>query len=34
MPANSTPYDDAFRTLLNDCKTLILPVLNEAFGEH
>ena len=34
MPTNSTPYDDAFRTLLNDCKTLILPVLNEAFGEH
>ena len=34
MPSNSTPYDDAFRTLLNDCKSLILPVLNEAFGEH
>ena len=33
MPT-STPYDDAFRTLLNDCKPLILPVLNEAFGEH
>ena len=29
----STPYDDVFRTLLNDCSQLILPVLNEAFGE-
>ena len=32
--ATSTPYDDVFRTLLNDCSELILPVLNEAFGEH
>ena len=31
---SGTPYDDAFRTLLNDCSALILPVLNEAFGEH
>ncbi len=30
----STPYDDVFRTLLNDCSELILPVINEAFGEH
>lgn len=30
----NTPYDDVFRTLLNDCKSLILPVLNEIFGEH
>ncbi|MCD7885743.1 MAG: hypothetical protein LUI87_18945 [Lachnospiraceae bacterium] len=29
-----TPYDDVARTLLNDCSTLILPVLNETFGEH
>lgn len=29
-----TPYDDVFRTLLNDCSELILPVLNEIFGEH
>lgn len=28
-----TPYDDAFRTLLNDCSKLILPVINEVFGE-
>ncbi|MCD8023314.1 MAG: hypothetical protein LUF30_10215 [Lachnospiraceae bacterium] len=30
----NTPYDDVFRTLLNDCKTLVLPVLNEVFGEN
>ncbi len=30
----STPYDDVFRTLLNDCSTLIIPVINELFGEH
>ena len=29
-----TPYDDVFRTLLNDCSELVLPVLNEIFGEH
>lgn len=29
-----TPYDDVFRTLVNDCSGLVLPVLNEAFGEH
>ena len=31
---SSTPYDDVFRTLLNDCSRLILPVLNEIFGEN
>ena len=30
----NTPYDDVFRTLLNDCKQLIFPVLNEIFGEN
>ncbi len=30
----NTPYDDVFRTLLNDCSSLIIPVVNEAFGEH
>ena len=30
----NTPYDDVFRTLLNDCSALILPMLNEVFGEH
>ena len=31
---SSTPYDDVFRTLLADCSSLIIPVINEAFGEH
>ena len=30
----STPYDDVFRTLLNDCPGLILPVINEIFTER
>ena len=30
----STPYDDVFCTLLNDCSPLIIPVINEIFGEH
>ncbi len=30
----NTPYDDVFRTLLNDCTRLIIPVINEVFGEH
>ena len=30
----STPYDDVFRTLLNDCSHLITPLINEIFGEH
>lgn len=30
----NTPYDDVFRTLLNDCCSLIIPVINEIFGEH
>ncbi|MCI8993336.1 MAG: hypothetical protein HFG80_11560 [Eubacterium sp.] len=30
----STPYDDVFRTLLNDCSPLIIPLINEVFGEH
>ena len=30
----STPYDDVFRTLLNDCSPLIIPMINEIFGEH
>lgn len=29
----NTPYDDVFRTLLNDCPRLIIPVINEIFGE-
>jgi len=30
----NTPYDDVFRTLLNDCSELIIPVVNEVFGEN
>ncbi len=29
-----TPYDDVFRTLLNDCGSLIIPVINEVFSEY
>ena len=31
---SNTPYDDVFRTLLNDCSSLIIPVINEVFGEN
>ena len=31
---SATAYDDSFRTLLNDCRELIIPVVNEAFGEN
>ncbi|MGN0404317.1 MAG: hypothetical protein ACI4F1_03770 [Bariatricus sp.] len=27
----ATPYDDVYRTLLNDCTSLIIPVVNEVF---
>ena len=30
----NTPYDDAFRTLLQECKSLIIPVVNEIFGTN
>ena len=33
MATGSTPYDDVFRTILNDCRNLIHPLLNEIFGE-
>ena len=26
-------YDGAFRTILNDCRQLIIPMINEIFGE-
>ena len=31
--SDNTPYDDAFKTLLVDCTRLIIPVINEMFGE-
>ena len=30
----NTPYDDVFRTLLNDCSQLIIPVINEVFHDN
>ena len=33
MQPSNTAYDDAFRTLLNDCKELIIPVVNDVFDE-
>ncbi|MCD8130462.1 MAG: hypothetical protein LUE16_04175 [Lachnospiraceae bacterium] len=30
--SQATPYDDVFRTLLNDCTPMILPIVNEMFG--
>ncbi|MBQ3800248.1 MAG: hypothetical protein II837_08140 [Treponema sp.] len=27
-------YDNAFRTMVNDCSKLMLPLINEMFGEH
>ena len=30
---SSTPYDDVYRTLVNDCPGLIVPVVNEVFGK-
>ena len=29
----ATIYDGAFRTILNDCRKLIIPIINEIFGE-
>ena len=33
MAAQYNTYDDVFRTILNDCRDLIHPLLNEIFGE-
>ena len=30
----NTAYDDVFKTLLVDCPRLIIPIVNEVFGEH
>lgn len=34
MKPSNVPYDSVFRTLLNDCTSLIIPVINEVFSEH
>ncbi len=31
---SGTPYDDAFHTLVKSYTPLLLPVINEMFGEH
>lgn len=33
MNKSHTPYDDVFRTLLNGCSSLMLPMVNEIFQE-
>lgn len=33
MTDNGTIYDDAFRTLINDCPELVIPLINELFKE-
>lgn len=33
MNVSATAYDDAYRTMLEKCSSLILPVLSELFGE-
>ena len=30
----ASPYDDCFRTLMNDCVQLLIPVINEIFGKN
>ena len=34
MKKKSTAYDDVYRTLMNDCITLLIPLVNEVFGKH
>ncbi|MCI9079661.1 MAG: hypothetical protein HFH68_12210 [Lachnospiraceae bacterium] len=34
MPDTGTPYDDVFRTMTTDCPFLLIPLINEVFGEH
>ncbi|MBR1738392.1 MAG: hypothetical protein IJ736_15540, partial [Firmicutes bacterium] len=31
---SSTPYDDVFRTMLVEGRNLIIPLINETFGEN
>lgn len=32
--AENTPYDDAFKTVVHDCKSLLIPLVNEVFHEQ
>ena len=31
---DNTPYDDVFRTMMVDCRQLLIPVINEIFGKN
>ena len=31
---SNTPYDDVCRTLVVECDDLVIPLINELFGEH
>ena len=31
---SGTPYDDVYRTLVNDCPGLMIPIVNEVFGKN
>ena len=34
MKKKSTAYDDVYRTMMNDCITLLIPLVNEVFGKN
>lgn len=34
MTEAGTPYDDVFRTIMTDCPFLLIPLINEVFGQH
>ena len=34
MKQKSTPYDDVLRTLINDCKQWVIPLINEALEKN
>ena len=34
MKKKSTPYDDVYRTMMNDCITLLITLVNEVFGKY
>ena len=34
MELSNTPFDDVYRTMLQDCSPLIIPLINESFKKH
>lgn len=34
VPVMGNVYDGVFRTILNDCRKLVIPIVNEIFGEN